>query len=98
MSNFYEVKAMQVIQHHTDEGFRSGLLISTGRKFHHVILMDNPIRIHKVPLQAERKFLYPQYKGKPYPLSRAKRHFRAAVVQWHGSLRNVSKEVREALR
>lgn len=89
---------MKAIKYRTNEGERTGLLVSTGRKFHNVILMDNPIRMHKVPLSEERKFTNLLYKHQPYPLKRAKRIFRKAVVQYHGNLRNVSKQVQEALR
>lgn len=90
---------MQVIQYHTNEGYRTGLLVSTGRKFHKVILMDNPIRIRKVPLSEERHFTPLEFKvvGRPYPVPRCKRHLRDAVRNWHGGMRNVSREVREAL-
>ena len=91
---------MQVIQYHTNEGFRTGLLVSTGRKFHKVILMDNPIRIRKVPTSEDRHIKPLAYKtmGQPYPVPRCKRHLRDAARRWHGGLRHVSKEVREALR
>lgn len=90
---------MKVIKYHTGEGQRHGLLVSTGRKFHRVLLMDYPIRIRKVPLPEERHFKEMDYKvvGRPYPVSRCKRHLRDAARKWHGSLRNVSKDVREVL-
>jgi hypothetical protein len=88
---------MKVINYHSDEGQRTGLLVSTGRKFHQVILMDYPIRIRKVPLADERRFKDLEHKGKPYPLARCKRHLRHAIKTWHGGMKNVSKGVREAL-
>lgn len=61
-----------------------------------VILADNPVRVHRLPLDSSYGPL--QYKGKNYPIPRAKRLFRGMVKQWHGGLRHVSKPVREALK
>ncbi len=90
---------MKVIRYHSDHGARTGILISTGRKFHKVLLVDNPVRVTKVPLSEERHFTDLEYRqvGRPYPVARAKRILRDAVRRWHGSLREVSKEVREVL-
>lgn len=90
---------MKVIQYHSNKGFRTGLLVSTGRKFHKVMLMGNPIRVTKLPISEERYFRYPEYKvaGRPYPVGRAKRLLKAAAKRFHGSIRNLSKEAREVL-
>lgn len=68
------------------------MLVDSGRKYHHLLLMDNPIRIKKVPLD-ESKYI----REEPGKVSRVKRQFRGAVKRWHGSMRGVSKGVREAL-
>ena len=89
---------MKVIQYHSDDGRRTGLLISTGRKFHKAILMDNPIRVIKIPISSGRYIDDLETgAGVPYPVSRAKRLLRNAAKRFHGSIRNISKEAREAL-
>ena len=87
---------MKAIRIGTDHGFRSGLLIGEGRRYLLVILADNPVRVHKFPL--DRAYAEIQYHGRPYPVPRAKRLLRDMVKRYHGSLKNVSKPVREALR
>ena len=84
---------MKVIRYHGSEGSRTGLLVDTGSKYHHIILVDNPIRMSKVPLSDERYFT-----DLEYPVSRCKRKLREMIKTWHGSLKNVSKPVRQALR
>jgi hypothetical protein len=84
---------MKVIRYHGDEGSRTGLLVETGSKYHHVIMVDNPIRMIKVPLSEERNFT-----DLDYPVARCKRKLRDMARAWHGSLKNVSRPVREALK
>lgn len=83
---------MKVIRYHSPEGQRSGLLVSTGTKFHHVILIDNQIRVHKIPVSEESWFTDVQLNGNPYPVARAVKHFRNIVRRYHGGMRNVSKD------
>lgn len=83
---------MKVIKYHSAEGQRVALLVSTGHKLHKIIQMDNPIRVTKVPISEDRYFT-----ELDYPPAKAKRKFKAAVKRFHGSIRNISKEAREAL-
>lgn len=89
---------MKVIEYMTDEGRRTGLLIKTLRKYHYVLLIDNPLRVRKLTLSEERYFRDAMYKGRPYPVSRALRHMRRMVKSWHGGMKNVSKEVKEVFK
>jgi hypothetical protein len=90
----YEVNTVQVIKYRTDNGSRTALLIKSGRKFHHIMPMDLPIRIRKVAKAEERYFT-----ELDYPLARAKRIFRdSARASYQGNLKNAPKSVREALR
>lgn len=88
---------MKPIYYRTNQGVRTGLLVKTGRKYHNIILMDNPIRMITVPISEERHFSELLYKGKPYPETRAKRLLRNAAKVYHGGLRHCSKSVRAAL-
>ena len=83
----------QVIRYRGDEGTRTGLLVTEGRKYIQLLLMDNPLRIKKVPL-AHGKYI----EVLEYRLGRAKRIFRDAAKKYHGGLRGCPKTVREVLR
>ena len=87
-------KQMKVIKYQSDEGSRIGLLVSTTTKYHHVLLIDNPIRIRKLVKSEGRYFSDVEYKGEPYPVNRAKRHIKRIIKKWHGSMRNVSDAVK----
>ena len=89
---------MKPIKYRTDSGPRTALLVTEGRKFHHIMPMDLPIRIRKVPRAEERYFEELEYKGQPYPLKRALRFFRDAARRSYGTIRNAPKNVREALK
>ena len=87
---------MKVISYHTGEGTRVCLLVKTLRKYHYVIMIDNPIRVTKVPLIEEKYFRDATYKGNPYPVKRALRHIKRMIKDWNGGMKNVSKDVKEA--
>jgi hypothetical protein len=86
---------MKVISYHSNEGTRVGLLIKTLRKYHYVLLIDNPIRVSKVALSEEKFFRDVEYKGAPYPVKRALRHIKRMIKDWNGGMKNVSKDVKE---
>jgi len=88
---------MRVIRYKTDQGQRTAIHIGTGNKYHQLLVMDTSIRLQHVPIFEERYFTDLMYKGKPYPVARAKRIFKRAVKRLHGNMKNVSKPVREAL-
>jgi len=85
---------MKVISYMSGEGARVGILIDTKAKYHYVLLVDNPIRVRKLVKSEERYFRDVEYKGKPYPVKRALRHFKRMIKNWHGGMRHVSKDVR----
>lgn len=83
-----------LVRYHTNEGIRSALLLPTeGRKFLHIMQMDYPLLVKKVPLE-EGKFMTVL----DYPIKRALRQFRRAAKQWHGGIRYLSDEARQALQ
>jgi hypothetical protein len=70
---------MDLLSIRTDDGVRSAIVIKTGPTFAHVIWADDRtpgVRINKIPKIWMRYATPLEYKGKPYPLSRAKRLFR----------------------
>lgn len=83
---------MKVVRYRSNEGCRSGLLISEGSKYLKIILMDNPIRVHKIP-KSEAMYI----KELDYSVTKCKRKLRQAIIVYHGSLCAVSKETRLAL-
>lgn len=89
---------MKVIEYMSDEGRRTGILVKTLRKYHYVLLINNPIRVCKLNLCEERYFRDAMYKGHPYPVSRALRHIKRMIKSWHGGMKNVSKEVKEVFK
>ena len=84
----------EVINYHTNDGVRRGMLIKTGRKYLQVIMMDYPLRVRKVPL-AEQKYMTVL---EHYPLWKCKKHFRRAAKRWHGKPGDLSKTVKQAIR
>jgi len=83
-----------VIHYHTNDGVRTGLLIAEGRKYLQVLMMDNPLRVRKVPL-AEQKHMR---ELPSYPVERAKKHFRRAARRWHGRLKDLPKSVKQHIK
>jgi len=92
----YDAYQMKVINYASGEGSRIGVLVKTLRKYHYVILIDNPIRVTKLALSEEKYFRDVEYKGNPYPVKRAMRHIKRMVKSWNGGMKNVSNEVKEA--
>jgi len=87
---------MDLISIHTDQGVRSALVLKTGPKMAHVIWADdrNPgVRINKIPKEWLRYARPIEYKGKPYPLARAKRLFRSM-----GRSLGITKSARQEIR
>jgi hypothetical protein len=76
-----------------DEGVRSCLLINEGRKYLHILPMDFPLQVKKVPL-AEGRYMRVMENS----ISRALKSFRRAAKAWHGGIRNLSEEAQRALR
>lgn len=85
---------MKVIRYDTGEGSRVGILVDTKAKYHYVLLIDNPLRVRKIIKSEDRYFYDVEYKGKPYPVSRAKSHIKRMIKSWHGGMRHVSKDVK----
>jgi len=84
---------MKVIKYNSNNGIRTGLLVKTGIKWTHLMMMDLPIKIIRV-LNTESKYITEL----DYREGRAKRIFKSAVKKTYGTLRNAPKNVREALR
>lgn len=89
---------MKVISYMSNEGRRTGILVKTLRKYHYVLLIDNPIRISKLIKSEGRYFRDAMYNGQPYPVKRALKHIKRMIKSWHGGMKNVSKEVKEVFK
>ncbi len=75
------------------EGARTGLLIGEGPKWIRVIWPDAAgIRIHRVAKDRSLKFTETEYRGRPYPVTRAKSKLRQM-----GRRVGISKTARRAL-
>ena len=83
---------MKIVRYRTEQT-RVGAIVKEGDKFLHLLMIDNPIKVTKVA-KAERRYMTEI----DYKESRFKRIARRCVKNWHGGMRNVSKQVREALR
>ncbi len=82
---------MIAIQIHTDEGIRSGVLVTEGRKYLSFCWPDSAgIRVHKMPKSTRYTEL--QKNGKPYPVNRAKR-----MLKSMGRKFGITKAARRAL-
>jgi len=73
-------EANSLISFHTDDGsVRCAFIAKVGQKFTSLIWADDRtpgVRINKVPHEHLRNSPPVLYKGKPYPLARAKKAFR----------------------
>lgn len=79
-----------------DESVRCALVVKVGPKFARVIWADDRkpgVRINKVPKEWLRGCAPLELKGKPYPLSRAKRLFRKM-----GRSLGITKSAKQELR
>lgn len=88
---------MELISFRTSDGsVRCSLVVKIGPRLAHLIWLDDRkpgIRINKIPKEQLRGAAPLEYKGKPYPLARAKRHLRRAG-QVHGITKSAKKEIR----
>ena len=66
-----------VVSWHTDYGYQSAIVFDVGSNYIHLMPLENrPLRTRKLPIN-DRRYLKPlSYKGKQYPVARAKRHFK----------------------
>ena len=67
---------MELYTWHSPTGFRVCLTISKGRKWLRTIPLDGMVRVRKLKLTEMRNMKPLLYKGKPYPLTRAFKHYR----------------------
>lgn len=81
---------MRVIRYRSQCGNVHGLEVKKARKFIHVVLMQQPIRVTKLPLSDSRFITEIDY-----PIRKCKQHLRAAAKQWHNTL---SQNTKQALR
>lgn len=87
---------MELIRLRTDEGVRSAIVVKTGPRLAHVIWADDRkpgVRVNKIPKEFLRGATPLEYKGKPYPLNRAKRLFRKM-----GKSLGITKSAKKELR
>lgn len=62
-----------------DEHAHALLVFKVGHKLLHALALHcPPVRIVKLPKDARRSMAELQYKGRPYPVARAVRHFKRA--------------------
>lgn len=85
---------MIVINYKGVDGVRRGLLLKCGNKYTHVLLLDNPLRVTKLP-NREAKYIQAM---DWYPVKKALKVFRRCAKAWHGSIAECPKGVRLALR
>ena len=86
-----------------EDGVRHGLAVKSGRKYVHLILMENPICIRKVNAEKEGHYIQPiplcSRRGSTGQVSkdvkRLKRQLKRAAKAWHNDL---SKEAANALK
>ena len=88
---------MKVIRAYISNGWRSCLVLETGRKWVRLLPFLPPLRVQKVPLAETRYFKDELLHGHPYPVSRAKKAFRRLALTCYGSVRQAPKTVRAAL-
>ncbi len=70
---------MQIKAYHTNHGVRY-VLIRKKRKYIHVLPMEFPYRVKKVPLEEAQYMEDIEYKGNPYPIHRAVYLFKQEAV------------------
>lgn len=69
-----------VIARDKENQARTLLIVSEARVWIHAIALNRPpVRLVKLPRTARRYMRPLEYRGRPYPLARALRHFRRAA-------------------
>jgi hypothetical protein len=84
---------MQTIRYHTENGVRHGLLVKEGYKKLHVLLIDTPITVRRVPV-SEARYM----EMLDIPVNRTKKAIATFVRRTFGTLRQAPQSVREALQ
>jgi len=85
---------MDIVRYHTTTGHTSALIVERGRKWMTIIPMEShAVRIRRVRLSEERNMSPLTYKGKPYPVRRAVKHFKH-----HAENFGITKTAQRALR
>ena len=90
------MQANDLVSYRTDEGVRCALIVTVGRKYISMLWADDRkpgVRINKVSHRDAQHATPLMYRDKPYPLSRAKRHWRKMA-----SSLGATKAARKALR
>ena len=77
---------------HSDTGNRTAIIVKRGHKFLSLVFMDKGVRVKRVHLREERYMKPLTYKGKPYPILRAKRHY-----ERHGRMCGITMSAKRAL-
>jgi hypothetical protein len=69
----------------SDDGFKTAI-VAEGTKLLHIVLIESTgVRVLDRPRTEARRFSRLTYKGDDYPLTRAARHFRAAMRTFGGT-------------
>jgi hypothetical protein len=84
---------MEVIRYQAKgQAVRHGLLVTTGRKWTHIILVDHPIRIVRVLNKEQDNMEVMNYK-----VSKATRVIKRMAQSYYGTMRKAPKNVRKVL-
>lgn len=68
---------MEIVDYHTELGHTSALIIDRGTKWMSIIPIEShAVRVRRVPLTEERYMTPATFNGKPYPITRAVRHYK----------------------
>jgi len=82
---------------HIESGMKTALVKTSGPKWMSVLMMDGTLTVSRVPAEELGFMKDLTRKGKPYPLKRAVRHFRA-YGKAHGISKGAKKFLREAIQ
>ena len=85
---------MKVMMYRTEESVRTVVTKPVRGGSIDALFLDFPVRVKRVPGSEERYMSPATYRGKPYPLARARRKL-GGMVRRHGA---TSKKVRSFLR
>lgn len=90
MASTIEVRAYQ-----TDHGTKTALIKVSGPKWMQVLTLDGPLTVRKVATTEQRHMTVMFFKGKPYPIRRAVRHYRH-FAKTNGITKNAKTFLKEA--
>jgi len=83
---------MKTIKYRTNYGVYHGLQVTTGKKFIHLILIQYPIKIIKVPT-SEARYICDDIA----PTSKVKRTLKRMAKTSYGTMRSAPKNIKQVL-